>query len=756
MKLSMIGLLLFCFFFLCANWSVRAGGFIVSDDVNVPLYSIDPIGHPIDPHYPVRQRPIIAYSLETRQENVVVTIDNNIATTEIEQSFYNPSYSRLEGHFYLPLPVGASIKDFSMWINGKEVAAELLDADKAKTIYQDIVAKLKDPALLEYKDSRLLTMKIFPIEPQSIQKIKIKYHSILPIENNIVEYHYTLGNKQNYPMPIGQFDLEIVAVNPNSFSNLYSPSHPLEYNRIKNANPSSSYIFSKKNYMPNGDFVLQINRSKTNEGFLLQQYKEPNEDGFFALHIEPVWKELASQVIPKDVSFVLDCSGSMSAEKMKQAKAALNFCIEHLNKTDRFNIIRFSTIAEQLFEELCPVETEFLTRAKSFIEGLKPIGGTNIEEALEMALAHNSKEADRPYHIVLITDGKPTIGQTDAMLLGKNFSQKNKGNIRVFSFGIGDDLNVQLLDHLTENSNGYRTYIGPDEDMEIKISSFVEKISNPVLTDIRLESSGVAISDYYPKKLPDLFASSSLLVLGRYRNDGDAVIRIKGSHQHKEYVFELPIKFTASSSKHETIASLWATRKVGYLLDQIRFNGEDQELVSEIATLARKYGIITPYTSYLIIEDEPIRNGPIPRPRPVPIHIPRAEEDQGYYKSNYKAMQSQEGKAGVQSSKQVNTMRHADNAQESSSQDYWMEGSPLSMPVHNYVQVIKGRAFYNNGEQWQDVNINERAGLKQVDILFGSKSYFELWDNNPQLKEILALGNQLQFVENDILYNIHP
>ena len=285
-------------------------------------------------------------------------------------------------------------------------------------------------------------------------------------------------------------------------------------------------------------------------------------------------------------------------------RKALLFCIENLNKGDTFNIIRFSTEAEALFDKLVKVSDKTIQKAKQFIQDLKAMGGTNIEEALQLAL-QSVTSSSRPHFIIFITDGMPTVGETDEKSLIEKIKNLNHNQTRIFTFGVGDDVNTHLLDKITELSKAYRTYIGTDEDIEIKISQFYQKIQSPILTDLHLTfSDNIKISQIYPHDLPDLFSGSSLSLLGRFEGQGEATVTLKGKikNQNKEYSYK--IDFSQTQQNNDFIVALWAARRIGYLLDQIRLHGENKEIVDEITQLARQYGIITPYTSFLILEDE--------------------------------------------------------------------------------------------------------------------------------------------------------
>jgi Ca-activated chloride channel family protein len=314
------------------------------------------------------------------------------------------------------------------------------------------------------------------------------------------------------------------------------------------------------------------------------------------------------QKVPRDMVLVLDTSGSMRGKRMTQARSALKYCLSNLQKEDRFAIINFATTVNKYTEKLLPANADQLTEARKWVDGLEATGGTAINDALLAAMEYRPNEQGRSFTIVFFTDGQPTIGETNPDKILKTVVSKNTANTRIFTFGVGDDVNATMLDKIAEQSRAISTYVREAEDIEAKVSSLFAKISNPVLTDLKLTlSSNVKLSDVYPPQLPDLFHGTQLVVLGRYTGDGHTAIKLTGKvgMETREFVYETV--FADKTPEEKTfVEDLWARRKVGYLLDQIRANGEKKELVDEVVTLAKRYGITTPYTSYLIVPDGPV------------------------------------------------------------------------------------------------------------------------------------------------------
>lgn len=706
------------------------------------------------------------FPLETRLTKVETAIVEQMATTSIEQVFYNPGDRQLEGFFLFPVPKDVVINKFTMFINGKETEAELLDAAKARQIYEQIVRRVEDPALLEYYQQGLFRVRIFPIMPKSEQRIRLTYSETLIKDNGTIEYAFPLNTQKYAAKPIEELSFKITVEGNEKIKNIYCPSHEVEI--IRKGDKNATVGFEVKNARSDRDFQLYYNMDKSKVGMSLLTQHVAGEDGYFFLNLSP-GLAASEEIVAKDIVFVFDKSGSMAGEKMDQGKKALQFCIENLNKGDRFEIIPFSTEASSLFGEVREYTDANKKQARTFIDELRPVGGTNIDEAFQMALASQKSQKDRPFFVIFLTDGKPTIGETDEEALLKKIRAQNKDNVRIFTFGIGNDLNTHLLDKLTEASRGYRSYVLPDEDIEIKVSDFFAKASSPVLTDLRIEfDKNVRISEVYPKQLPDLFRGGTLSLMGRFQGEGKCKITLVGKVNGKEQRFEYEVEMKKNRTEHKFIPDLWASRAVGYLLDQIRLHGESKELVEEVTRLAKKHGIITPYTSYLILEDErqlannnqvrrdnlllqPRANAPITEDRLVreELEMQRGSSNEKAKSGSGSVRASEQNKAFAQSSNAADTKKNSLEAWNGSG------NANLAQDIAN----VQGRAFYLNNNQWIDANIQpletkEGKNLKINRIKFGSDAYFKLLQQ-PENAELLALGRNVRFAQGNQVYDIY-
>ena len=700
------------------------------------------------------------FALELRSIQVNTKITGQSATTSMDQVFFNPSRNQLQGYYYFPIPKDASIDHFSMFINGKETEGEILDAAKAKKIYEGIVRRMQDPALLEYTDQAMFRVRIFPIRPQAEQRVKLTYSQSLEKDNGTIEYSFPFKHQLMTQAAIGQASFKIDLKSTGKLKTIYCPTHEVEINRKDDKTATIGY--EGNTIKSANDFKLYYSTDDSNVGVSILNYNDGSEDGFFFLNISPGFAA-NQKAIEKDIVFVLDCSGSMAGKKMEQARKALNFCVANLNEDDRFNIIRFSTEANSLFEAPLKAGSSNLAKANEYIKGLKPIGGTNIDEALEMAL-RSKKNKDRPYFVVFMTDGKPTLGETNSEALLKKVKNYNTDNTRIFTFGIGSELNTHLLDKLTEATNAYRTYVLPDEDIEIKVSNFYTKVSSPMLTDLELDfDKNISISEMYPKGLPDLFKGATLSLLGRYRGKGKSKITLTGKVNGKTEKFTYDLVFSEKETSYEFIPPLWGARTVGYLLDQIRLHGESKEVKEEITRLAKKYGIITPYTSYLILEDEAdligrrrIRqqDGTISNrmgSAPPPPEMKNEFSD---------LAASESGDASVRASEEVQALNKS-TSMESNRQGKkrlaYKDKSGEQQNLADGIRIVQGRAFYNNANNWVDANLqlSQNQSLKVNRIAFNSDDYFKLINNHPESVNYLALGTNVRFVMDGIIWEVY-
>lgn len=742
--------------------------------------------------------------LEVTYHHVTVKIDDLVAVTSVDEEFYNPNPQRLEGTYLFPLAAGSHIDRFSMDINGQMADAELLSADKARSLYEEIVRRYRDPALLEYGGRDAFKVRIFPIEPNGRKHIKIQYTQLLKSDGGTAEYTYPLNTEKFSAAPIRDVTIGVELACREPIKSVYSPTHSVQVHRDGELHATVAY--EQHQVRPDTDFKLIFSRNKSPVGLDLLTYRNAPDDGYFLLLASPGMQAPQGEIEKKDVCFVLDTSGSMSGPKIEQARKALTFCLNSLNEDDHFEIIRFSTETEPLFNELRPADKANVDKARSFVNGLRASGGTDIDGALHAALKLRPEpkgKGDRPYVIIFLTDGEPTVGDTNEDSLVSKATRYRDGTTKIFCFGIGNDVNTHLLDRIAEGTHAASTYVEPQEDIEVKVSTFYDKIREPVLSNVELAFTGsdVHVSQMYPGVMPDLYKGEMLVAFGRYSGHGSAAVKITGTFDGQPQQFVQDVKFAEDDTQNGYIPRLWAVRRVGYLLDQIRMHGESAELKDEVTRLAREHGIVTPYTAYLILEDERRRNVPISMQNFREFGADRAVVAQSRQKLQWTeseawAAAKRTGGGAVASAKDMADLKASDNLgslaaapqQQALNKQMFQDhvgrggngssaraaGPPLAMfgtpggrattqpasgyrVAQNYAQqskVINGRAFYQNGSTWTDSTAQAHPNLRQRQIAFGGDDYFALLKAHPEAAPWLSLANEVDVVIDDTLYQV--
>jgi Ca-activated chloride channel family protein len=535
---------------------------------------------------------------------VTIKLEDQVAITHVEQTFRNHTDRQLEATYIFPVPKGASVSKFTMWVNGKEVHGELLPADKAREVYTSIVRRTQDPGLLEYIGNNLLRMRVFPIPAKGDQKVAFSYESVAPKETGLVEYIYPLKTDGKATATLEKFGITASIKSQHGVQNVYSPTHSLNIKRVNDSEVNVE--FERNQGLLDKDFQMFYSTGDKDVGLTALMHRPvASENGYIMLLLTPKVETSLKYEVPRDMVMILDTSGSMRGVKMEQAKKALKYCLNNFGPKDRFALMNFATTVNKYKDGLLENTSDQLEQARKWVDRLEATGGTAINDALAAGLELRTKEEGRTFTIVFFTDGQPTVGETNIDKILKNTLAKNTASTRIFTFGVGDDVNATFLDKLADETRAVATYVRPAEDIEAKVSGLYAKISHPVMTNLKIAATnGISFSEMYPPQLPDLFHGGQVQVLARFTGKGASAIRLTGQvgMETKEFAYDLNFPEKTSDDKG-FVEPIWARRKVGYLLDQIRANGEGKELKDEVIALAKRYGITTPYTSYLIVPD---------------------------------------------------------------------------------------------------------------------------------------------------------
>ena len=671
-------------------------------------------------------------ALTIKYHRVTVTIEEQVATTRVDQLFLNEHSWTAEGTYIFPLPHGAAVSEFIMWVDGQPVTAEILEAGEARRIYDDIVRTLRDPALLEYVGQDLVKASIFPIPPGETRRIQLEYSQVLPADNGLVHYVYPLSTEKFSARPLEEVAIRVEIASREPLKALYSPSHEVFIER--DGDYRAVVGLEQSDVLPEKDFELYYSVSPEQIGLNLLTYREPGEDGFFLLLAAPNVEVDPQAVVARDLILVLDVSGSMKGEKLAQAKNAAVYILEHLNPEDRFAVIAFSSGLRAYRPELAPAAES--AEAVAFVERLDALGGTDINRALLEGLA---LVGERPATLIFVTDGLATEGVVETPDILANVANAAGRNVQLFSFGVGDDVDTDLLDSLALDHSGTSAYVRPGQRIDEQVSAFYAKVSTPVLSDLAIDFGPIEVEALYPQRVPDLFAGSQLVLVGRYREGGAGAITLAGTVNGERITFHYPDQTWRDSGGSDFIPRLWATRAIGYYLTQIRLQGDNPEWVQTVVELSIRYGIITPYTSFLIQEDD--------------IFSQAGREnltEQTQVEMQTLSAEPSFGADAVQKAAEAGALRDSQ--------------APLALPemvapraggdpvrVAELLKHVGSRTFVLRHGVWIDTTYDPSA-LEPVQVGFLSDDYLALVAAVPALGSYFALGERVIAVHDGVAY----
>lgn len=691
---------------------------------------------PIDPTRPGEpiMPPIDSFDgLQIEYQRVQITIEDQVATTHIEQLFVNPNDWMLEGTYLFPLPAGAAVNELTMWVDGQAIDAKILQASEARDIYNQIVRQMRDPALLEYVGQDAIQANVFPIPAQGERLVEIEYSQVLSADNGLIHYTYPQSGDLYTHAPLENQSIRVQIESRQEIRAIYSPSHAVAIERDGPFRAVAGY--EETRVRPSQDFELYYAVSPDEIGLNVLSYKEPGEDGFFLLLVAPTVEVDPDEIVARDVILVLDTSGSMEGQKLAQAKEAAHYIVDHLNARDRFNIVAFSTGVRSYAPRL--VAAEDAAGAHTFVDGLEALGGTNISLALLEAL--QQADGDRPLTVLFLTDGLATEGTVETPLLLQTIQDAAPSSARIFSFGVGHDVDTQLLGALSENHRGTTTYVRPEQTIDEAVSSFYAKVSTPVLANVSLDVDGVTVEQTYPVELTDLFAGTQMVVAGRYRQGGPATITLSGDVNGEPQAFVYEDVTFRESGGEAFIPRLWATRAIGHLLQQIRLHGENSELVQSIVDLSIRYGVITPYTSFLIEEDD--------------ILTQRGRQDIAEESmEEFEEPMAVSGADAVEGARVEGELAAAEApvALPTTSADEDIGATDTNAPA---VQSVASKTFVYRDGVWIDTGYDPDTHQPQR-VNFAGEQYFELLSVAPEIGQYLSLGPRVIVVFRDNVYEI--
>lgn len=703
---------------------------------------------PVDPisHLPFTRPEAQGFSV--KYHHVAVNIDRQVATTAIDQVFHNNAGRVIEGSYIFPILDGMTIAEFAMYNDAQKLEHRILEKEKAREIYNGIVAKRQDPALLEWLGSRMISARVFPIEPNADKRITIKYQEVPAAQGGTIKYVYPLKTEKLSTQPLQSCKVVVNITSEQPILSVFSPTHPVIVTHQDERHATATY--EATNVLPDQDLVLYYTVSEQNLGLSLLSYRDSGQgDGYFLMLVSPKAELGRDEIQPKDTVFVLDTSGSMSAPKLSQAKAALQYCLKSLDARDRFNVLEFNNGVNAWQTGLQTASADNVAQATRAVGAYRAMGGTNIDAALRDALGILNAAAPpdarvRPSSIVFVTDGQPTVVERNVEQILINVKNANTRKVRIFTFGVGEDYNAHFLDKLANGNNGASENVLPKDDIAAKVSTFYAKVSAPVLTNLKIDWGLADVYDLYPQMLPDLFRGAQMVIAGRYKSPtgGDtlAQIRLSGEAGKGPQIFSYDVTFPGQATADDFIPRLWATRKIGFLQDRARLDGTNKALVEEIVKLSKEFGILSEYTSFLVDLDvtAPASSGPVAATSNA-FKSWEAQVDMAGTKMDGMRGAYAGGSAVAQSVNRKDEM-YAMNAPSARGGRVMLNDVGERVAL-NRMQNVAQRSFVQNGAQWVDVHY--RPAQHVVKVKAFSPAYMQLANADSRMAQYLSVSDNM-------------
>lgn len=644
---------------------------------------------------------------------VRVVLEGRVLRYEVTERWTNRGRALGEVDYVLPLPRGAAFENLSLMIDGEMVNGEIRGAGEARRIYEEIVRRQRDPALVEWMDHGVLRTRIFPIQPGETRTVTVRFNAIAEREGDALRVDVpaprgqgteNTGTQLNFQWPEGD-----------GYGEAWSPTH-----RVEDAGGVPRRSLRVVDATGTVTLLLPVPVRSNSAAMTVLTHAPRTDEGYMLLTIGAPTRSVSRTA--RDVTFVIDVSGSMSGEKMTQAKAAGRQLLNSLSAADRFRLIAFSSDVNDFAEGWSAVNAGNLRRAQEWLDGLSATGGTNIGGALERAL-EASTPANRLGLVLFMTDGEPTVGERDPAKLASSASQR-RGERRVFTFGIGADVNATLLEQLALDGAGTAHFVRPQENVERIVGVVAQRLTSPVATDIRIRAQGVTLQQVMPAGRIDLFAGQELTILARYTGSAESArITITGQHPDGAVTWSSEARFPAQRTPDAFVGRLWATQRVGWLSAERRKNGASPELDNEIKQLGERWGIPTALTSYLVLEPGMVvTNGPVPRGGRGGV-MPTAQ-GVGTAASPPPAVFEEARRASMQ-----RASRSVADA----------EGDMDARQTRR----TTSRMFVLKDSVWTDTR-GAAARARTVRVRPFSDAYFALMNRTPELREVFALGERVE------------
>lgn len=540
--------------------------------------------------------------LEIQEHEVRVVIDNGIAVTRVTQVFKNTENRQVEALYTFPVPKGASVANFSMWINGKEMVGEVLEKKRAREIYESYKQVKRDPGLLEQTDYKTFEMRIFPIAPQAEQKVEIAYYQELEFDHDWATYVYPLATVTRKGLDArtsGRFGINFEIRSAVPLVEMESPSHGEQFAVAKHSAEYWQAALETKTGSLERDVVLSVRAARPKTGIDMITSRSGREDGTFSLALT-AGQDLAKLDEGMDYVFVVDISGSMGDDgKLAASRNSVNAFVRELGPEDRFEVLTFNVQATTLFGALQPANPDTLGRAAEFLAAQQGRGGTVLNPA--MSTAYKYAATDRQLNVIILSDGMTEQSERRTLL---ELIRQRPSNSRVFCIGVGNEVNKPLLEQLAEDSGGLAAFVSQGDHFERQARAFRRKLTTPAASNLSLKFNGIEVYDLEPRILPNLYFGAPVRVYGRYRGDGPATVELTAEIRGREFKQNARLEFPREDAAHPEIERMWAWRRVDRLLKEADRSGAREPVLQEIVRLGEGYSIVTEYTSFLVLEND--------------------------------------------------------------------------------------------------------------------------------------------------------
>lgn len=522
-------------------------------------------------------------------ESLRIEIDHQHASTTLDQVFENQIGSRVEGQYHLRTGGGSRMEGFTYWNGDQKVVGEVFERGAAQEVYRVVTTQRRDPGLLEQQGDGEFSFRIFPIEAGERKRVQTRFSQFLSRHGRSVEYRVPLGRSD------ARIDIELLDQRP--LTRIASSTHRIE---VDDPHAGRHVVRVLEPIGNPTELVLTYEVDVAAWSVAGLVHRDPGHDAFVVVTLATPDELPAGAIVAKDVTIVLDRSGSMAGEPIENARRAAIDIIRRLPPTDRVNFIAFDTGVDALFDRPRPMGSEVLGQALAFAERVRSGGGTNIAIALERAIAAQESGTERPRVILFLTDG-----QSDAQA-ALRVAADDPGDARVFTIGVGSGVNQPFLSRLAAVKRGRYTFVDSAEAIVPRMAALYSQIESPVLVGISLEVTGATLTGAYPRSLPDLFVNDELRIVGRLTGQGAVRVILRGRDSRGRPVAHQTSITVPERARRSWVGRLWAQARVDDLLEEIALNGESTEVVDEVINLSLAYDFVTPYTAMLAIPESEI------------------------------------------------------------------------------------------------------------------------------------------------------